>query len=108
MKERELKGEVSVSVGCTKFAICTSKVVNVSVVFSIKGDISGRWSSRCTLKHLLSVSLRASIHCLTTRKRHCKHIPECTLHLPSGGVSWQPDVHLVLGGGQRLLQEVKL
>lgn len=48
---------------------------------------------------LCSASLRAAIHRLSTRKRHRQHFPECTLHLPSRGISWQSDLHLVLGGG---------
>lgn len=57
---------------------------------------------------MTSSSFRASIHRLTSWERDRKHIAECTLYLPSRGISWQPDLHLVLGRGQRLLQKVKL
>lgn len=69
-------------------------------------DLSNTAAQQTTI--LCPAFLRASVHRLSTRKRHRQHIPECTLHLPSGGLSWQPDLHLVLGGGQCLLQEVKL
>lgn len=56
----------------------------------------------------MSFSTRPSIHRITTGEHYSEHLAGRLLHLPGGGLPSQPDLHLVLGEGQRLLQEVKL
>ena len=63
-----------------------------------------------TMKSIFSrvnLSLRPSVHRFATREHHGKHFPGRLLHLPGRGLPGQPDLHLVLGGGQCLLQEVR-
>ncbi|KAM7374885.1 hypothetical protein PAMP_007519 [Pampus punctatissimus] len=48
-----------------------------------------------------------SVHCFATREHYSEHLAGRLLHLPGGGLPSQPDLHLVLGGGQRLLQELQ-
>lgn len=52
-------------------------------------------------------STRPTVHHIATREHNREHLTGRLLHLPGGGLSSQPDLHLVLGAGQRLLQEVK-
>lgn len=51
---------------------------------------------------------RSPIHYLTTREHYSEHLTGRLLHLPGRGLPSQPHLHLVSGGGQRLLQEVKI
>ena len=53
-------------------------------------------------------SPRPTVYYITTREHYSEHLAGRLLHLPGGGLPSQPDLHLVLGGGQCLLQEVKL
>lgn len=53
-------------------------------------------------------STRPTVYHIATREHNREHLTGRLLHLPGGGLSSQPDLHLVLGAGQRLLQEVKL
>lgn len=54
------------------------------------------------------LSTRPPIYCNTTREHYSEHFAGRLLYLSGGGLPSQPNLHLVLGGGQCLLQEVKL
>lgn len=53
-------------------------------------------------------SPRPTVYYNTTREHYSEHLAGRLLHLPGRGLPSQPNLHLVLGGGQCLLQEVKL
>lgn len=53
-------------------------------------------------------SPRTSLHRFPSGEHHGEHLSGCTVHLPGRGVPWEPHLPVVLGGGERLLQEVSL
>lgn len=56
---------------------------------------------------LLSIP-RPTLHRFPSGEHHGQHLPGCAVHLPGRGVPREPHLPVVLGGGERLLQEVSL
>ncbi|XP_053702536.1 protein turtle homolog B-like isoform X8 [Synchiropus splendidus] len=56
--------------------------------------------------HYTSASARPAFHRVAAREHNSEHLAGCLLHLPGRGLPTKLDLHLVLGRGQRLLQEV--
>lgn len=51
---------------------------------------------------------RPTLHRFPSGEHHGQHLPGCAVHLPGRGVPREPHLSVVLGGGERLLQEVSL